>query len=190
MVVAILLVLFVLYWGGGFGGKKSRQQDFGECAKNLQFIHTSLLTFAADHNEQFPIIPKAETSEAPLSLLLPKYTSQSAPFICPSSGDRALPEGQSIAKRKISYAFLMGLARTNDPAQFILSDEQVDVTPKKAGARVFAGTDAAPGNNHGPFGGNVLFLDGSVQTIHGPTPNALTFTNATLLNPRPKPKKR
>lgn len=188
-VIAIILVMFVLYWGGGLGGKKSRQKEFGPCAKNLQFIHTALLTYAADNNDKFPVVPRAQTSEEPLSLLIPKYNSQTAPFICPASGDKELPEGESFAKRRISYAYVMGLARTAEPTQFLLSDEQIDTTRKIAGAPVFAISDAPPGNNHGSFGGNLLMVDGSVQMISVKAPALLDFTNATLLNPKPKPKK-
>jgi hypothetical protein len=189
LVVAIILVLFVLYWGGGLGGKASHQKDFAACSKNLQFIHTALMNYAADNNDRFPSIVRAESAEAPLSLLIPKATSQTAPFICPSSGDRALKEGESFATKKISYAYLTGLTRASDPAQFVMSDEQVNTNQKPAGANVFATTDTAPGNNHGGFGGNLLLLDGSVQTIAAQAPAALMFTNATLLNPRPKPRK-
>src|SRR5438128_1877383 len=73
-VMAIIMILFCLYWGGGLAGNS--QKDFAACAKNLQFVHTALVTYATDHNEQFPFVKGAETSDAPLALLVPKYTSQ------------------------------------------------------------------------------------------------------------------
>src|SRR3954454_15751329 len=49
-VMAIILVLFCLYWGGGLSGGGG-QKNFAACAKNLQFIHTSLATYAMDHDD-------------------------------------------------------------------------------------------------------------------------------------------
>lgn len=189
MVVSIIMVLFVLYWGGGLGGKKSRQKDFASCARNLQNIHTALMTYATDNNEKLPLVAGAQHSEAPLSLLIPKFTSQTSTFICPSLGDAPLPEGEPFRSRRISYGYVMGLSRTNEPSQFVLSDQQIDTRPKKAGTRVFASSDDPPGNNHGPYGGNILLLDGSVQTIAKRTESDLTFSNAVFLNPKAKPKR-
>jgi hypothetical protein len=190
MVVSIIMVLFVLYFGGGVGGKKSRQKDFAACARNLQLIHTALLTYSSDNNDKFPFVKGAQHSEAPLSQLIPKSTSQSSAFICPSSGDAPLPEGQTFASKRISYGYVMGLTRQADPTQFILSDEQVDAKPKPTGTRVFANVDEPRGNNHGPYGGNIALLDGSVETIKGRARSDLTFTNAIYLNPKAKPKNR
>ena len=51
-VMAIILILFVIYWGGGIGGGKAKKQmTFGPCSKNMQFIHTALLNYAADNND-------------------------------------------------------------------------------------------------------------------------------------------
>ena len=186
IVVAIILVLFVLYWSGGFGGKAKKQQSFSGCSKNLQFIHTALLTYSADNNDRFPTVARAETSDAPLSLLVPKYISQTGPFICPASDDKPLAEGESFAKKRISYAYVMGLSRSSEPSQFVMSDEQVDTRPKDAGNYIFARTNQPPGDNHGRFGGNLLLVDGSVQTVAAKAPSAVTFTNATLFNPKPK----
>jgi hypothetical protein len=183
-VLAIILILFCLYWGGPLNG--SSQRDFANCAKNMEFIHTAMTTYANDNNDRFPFVAHAETSDVPLALLVPKYTSQTASFICPASRDRALPEGESIAKKRISYAYVMGMTRTNDPSQLILSDEQIDTKPKPAGARVFSDNGEPPAKNHGSHGGNILSIDGSVQQIPAKTPAALTFGNATLLNPKPK----
>lgn len=187
IVIAIILVLFVLYWGGGLGGSKlSKQRNFADCAKNLQTIHTALLTFSSDHNDQFPFAEKAQHSEDVLGVLMPKYISQSAPFICPSSSHRAIPEGESIAKKKISYGYVMGFGKNSDPSQWVMSDEQVNTSLKNAGDPVFASTNKPPGNNHGPYGGNLLMIDGSVKDIGPKAPYSLALTNtARYLNPQP-----
>ena len=187
MVVAIILVLFVLYWGGGFGSDKTKKQrNFAGCAKNLQTIHTALLTYSADNNEKFPNVPRAETSDVPLNLLIPKYTSQTSPFICPASEDKALAEGEPIQKKRISYAYVMGLARNSEPSLMLMSDEQVNTQFKKENDVVFASTNKPPGNNHAGYGGNLLLVDGSVKTIERKTDSPImTGTNTTLLNPKP-----
>jgi prepilin-type processing-associated H-X9-DG protein len=183
-VLAIILVLFCLYWGGPLtSGSRSK---YAACAKNLEFIHTAMATYAMDNNDRFPFVTKAETSDAPLTLLIPKYTTQTASFICPASGDRKLAEGESFAKKRISYAYVMGLTRTNEPLQFIMSDEQIDTKAKAAGARVFSADGKSIGNNHGTDGGNLLFVDGSVQQIAAQSPSALGLQGGTLLNPKPK----
>lgn len=184
IVVALILVLFTMYWGGGFGGKAKKQRNFGPCSKNLQFIHTALLTYATDNNDKFPLLPKAATAEEALAPLIPKYISQTGPFICPSSGHPKLSEGESIAKKKISYGYLMGLSRASEPGQWLMSDEQIDSRPKHQGDPVFANSEKGPGSNHGAFGGNLLMVDGSVKTIEAKTPFSLARTNTTYLNPR------
>jgi prepilin-type N-terminal cleavage/methylation domain-containing protein/prepilin-type processing-associated H-X9-DG protein len=181
-VMAIILVLFVLYWGGGLGGGGGKSA-FASCARNLQFVHTSLMTYASDNNDRFPVVAKAQTSDEPLALLIPKYTSQTSSFICPSAKDRALPESKPFTGRRISYAYVMGLTRTNDPGQFLMSDEQLDTKPKGAGAHAFSTDGEGVARNHGKSGGNILFIDGSVQTQPAKTRMTLAFDNGVLLNP-------
>jgi prepilin-type processing-associated H-X9-DG protein len=183
-VFAIIFILFALYWGGGSLRRGNNQ--FAVCQRNLQGIHVAIMTFATDNNDSFPFDRRAETSDAVLAQLVPKYTSQTASFICPASHDSVLPEAKPFANKRISYAYVMGLSRTNEPTQFILSDEQIDTKPKPAGGRVFSEDGKGPGSNHGANGGNVLFIDGSAQPIPVKTPSALAFENATLLNPKPK----
>src|SRR5207249_2311065 len=114
-------------------------------------------------------------------------TSQTSSFICPASGDRALPEGKPFAQRRISYAYVMGLTRTNDPMQFVMSDEQINTTAKGAGAQVFSvDGKKPPAKNHGAAGGNVLRIDGSVEIVPSRTPSTLAFEGGSLLNPKPK----
>ena len=184
-VMAIILILFSLYWGGGtLGGGAGSKSDFASCSRNLQFVHTSLSTYATDNNDKFPFVRGAQTADEPLALLVPKYTSQTSSFICPASGDRALPESKPFANRRISYAYVMGLTRTNDPAQFLMSDEQLDTKPKGAGAPAFSPNGKGHARNHGKSGGNILLIDGSVQTQPANTRVTLAFDKGVLLNPK------
>lgn len=184
IVMGLIIVLFTMYWGGGLGGGGANKSKVAACARNLQFVHTSLMTYATDHKDRFPVVSGAKTSDEPLALLVPKYTSQTSSFICPVSGDRALPEGKPFANRRISYAYVMGLASTNDPAQFLMSDEQIDTKPKGSGAPAFSPDGKGVARNHGKSGGNILQIDGSVQTQPATTRMTLAFENGVLLNPK------
>src|SRR5205085_3751499 len=69
--------------------------QFAVCERNLQTIHVAVMTFATDNNERFPSLARAETSDAVLAQLVPKYTSQTASFICPASHDARSEEHTS-----------------------------------------------------------------------------------------------
>jgi len=152
----------------------------------LQSIYAAMKTFALDNNGALPAVPGARTSEAPLSLLVPKYTTGSEFFICPGSKDKPLPDARPFADRKISYADYMGRTLQDGSDAPLVSDAQVDTAPKMPGQIVFSTDGKKPGNNHNKFGGNFLFCDGNVQS----TAPRLAFplaqaTNAVLLNPKP-----
>jgi len=143
-------------------------------------------TFASDHNGALPAVSGAKTSEAPLSLLVPKYTTGTEFFICPGGKDKPLPDAQPFADKKISYAYYMGRTLQDGSEAALASDAQVDAAPKTPGQTVFSPDGKKPGNNHYQYGGNFLFCDGSVQY----TPSRLAFTlppatNVVLLNPKP-----
>src|SRR5207249_2336455 len=103
VVVALVAVLTTMYWGSSSGTRQKKLQ--AECQNNLQRLCTSMEIFANDHESKFPEVPGAKTSEEPLDLLVPRYTSDTAIFICPGGADSTLPAGESIRKRKISYAY-------------------------------------------------------------------------------------
>jgi prepilin-type processing-associated H-X9-DG protein len=106
-------------------------------------------------------------------------------FICPGSKDSPLPAGESFLKRKISYAYYMGRG-SNDAAQVLLSDAQVNTNAKAAGQPAFSLTGKAPGNNHHKYGGNFLFGDGHMERTPPVVPFALGLTSGVvLLNPKP-----
>ena len=184
LVVVIIFILFTLYLSSS--SKSYQEQKLTECQGHLQNIYAGLRTFAQDNNGALPAVPGAQTSEAPLSLLVPKYTTGSEFFICPGSKDKPLPDAQPFADRKISYAYYMGGTLPEGSVAALVSDAQVDAGPKKAGDIVFSPGGKKPGNNHNKFGGNFLFGDGDVQY----TPARLIFslpqaTNVILLNPKP-----
>jgi prepilin-type processing-associated H-X9-DG protein len=184
LVMVIIFIVFTLFISSG--SKSAQEKKLAACQANLQTIYAALNTFAQDNNGALPALPGAQTSEAPLSLLVPKYTTGSEFFICPGGKDKPLPSAQSFADKKISYAWYMGQALADGAGAPLVSDAQVNTSPKTTGQLVFSLDGKKPGNNHNKFGGNVLFGDGNVQY----TPAVLTFplplaTNVILLNPKP-----
>jgi prepilin-type processing-associated H-X9-DG protein/prepilin-type N-terminal cleavage/methylation domain-containing protein len=181
-VCAIVAVLYTIMLGPS---SESRQKhNKAVCAKNLQQLSAVLSIYAADHNGAYPALPDARTSEAPLSLLVPQYCSDTSLFICPGSGDRALPGAQPFADRRISYAYYMGLTTAATGGQPLLSDAQVDTQAKSAAQPLFSATGRNPGANHRERGGNVLFCDGHVEELPPLAPRELTCPpGVKLLNP-------
>ncbi len=181
--MALILIMFVMLYGHG-SGSYQRQQKLA-CQKNLQAIHTALEIYANDHDGSFPVLPDAKTSEPALSLLVPRYTSATAPFICPGSKEGRLPEGEPFAERRISYAYYMG-RRLSDRAEVLLSDAQINDLPKLKGQQVFSRDGKKPGSNHHKFGGNFLFGDGHAEISPPLAPFSLVLTQGVvLLNPKP-----
>ncbi len=181
-VLAILLILVALMAGRGSGSRQRR--DLVTCAQNLQTIFTALTIYAAENKSSFPVAANAQTSEIPLSLLVPRCTTETEIFICPGSKDSALPQGEAFADRKISCAFYMGWnsSATGVP---ILSDRQVDTNAKKTGALLFSADGKGAGANHHKYGGNVLFIGGEVKRSSPKSKFDLIFpANIILLNPK------
>jgi prepilin-type processing-associated H-X9-DG protein len=182
--MVIIFILFTLYISAG--SKSAQEKRLAACQNNLQSIYAAFRTYAQDNSGTLPAIPGASTSEAPLSLLVPKYTTGTEFFICPGRPDKPLPDAQPFADKKISYAYYMGRTLSDGAEAPLASDAQVDTVPKTQGQTVFSLDGRKPGNNHNKFGGNVLFSDGSVQytvsRLAFPLPLA---TNVVLLNPKP-----
>lgn len=184
IVIAIIFFLFTLYFGGGSKGYQTKQMRV--CEKNLQNIYVSLKTYASDNNDHLPALTNAQTSEGPLSQLVPRYTTGTEYFTCPGCKDAKLPDAQPFASRKISYAYYMGHSIQDSADQPLVSDRQVNTDPKKQGQLLFSPDGKKPGNNHNKYGGNVMFCDGSVQ--YSPSLAAFNLTNkpgVVLLNPNP-----
>ena len=183
IVLALLLVMIVLMHGSG---SRSRQErDKAGCQKNLHQVYLALELFSNDHGGLFPVVNDAKTSEGPLSLLVPKYTVATESFVCPGGRDSGLPAGEPFARRKISYAYYMGL-RAADTGEPLMSDRQINTTPRNRGETLFSTTGQPPGNNHHKYGGNVLFVGGDVKMSRPKAEFDLRPTQtAVLLNPKP-----
>ena len=184
LVMVIIFIVFTLFISSG--SKSAQEKRLAECQARLQGMYAAFRTFSQDDNGVLPAVPGAQTSEAPLSRLVPKSTTDTEIFICPGGRDKPLPGAQPFADKKISYAYYMGRALADGADAPLASDAQVDASSKSPGQTVFSLDGKAPGNNHDKFGGNVLFCDGSVQY----TPSRLAFalplaTNVVLLNPKP-----
>lgn len=170
----------------GPGSALGQSRRKAQCAQQLGVLHQSLVLFAAENEGSFPVAAGATTSEAALSQLVPLYTTDTALFICPGSKDRALPGALSFAGRRISYAYYMGLTRDAAPGTPLISDAQAGAGEKAAGDALFSKAGAAPGNKHRRYGGNILFVDGHVETFAATAPRALPVPpGAALLNPKP-----
>ena len=181
IVVAIILVLTVLYWGSGTESREHRQRT--ACQQNLQAIYMASKIYADQQSGKFPVVTRAQTAAEALDVLVPQYTIDTSVFVCPTSKDRPLPPGESLRKRRISYAYYMGRLDAG-PSEVLMSDWQVDTSSKTAGQAVFSETGQAPGNNHGKTGGNLLYTDGHADWCPPRAPGSLTFTQGVvLLNP-------
>jgi prepilin-type N-terminal cleavage/methylation domain-containing protein len=182
--VAIILIVYSLYFTSGSGHYQTRQKAL--CQKNLENVYVALKMFATDHNGAFPLVTNAVSSEAPLSLLVPQYTAVTEIFICPGSGHRKLPEAKPFAEKKISYAYCMGRRLDDGADQLLMADALADPRPNQAGRKIFSADGRKPGNNHHRFGGNLMFCDGQIQDSPATAAAPLAIpAGVTLLNPRP-----
>jgi prepilin-type N-terminal cleavage/methylation domain-containing protein/prepilin-type processing-associated H-X9-DG protein len=183
IVFALILILTTMYWGYQSPSRQRQQRE--ACRKNLEKVFIALEIYARDHAGRFPESVGAFTSGEALDELVTRYTVDTAAFICPGSKDPALPAGESFRQRRISYAYYMGRAATNTQA-VLMSDRQVDTRGKAAGEQVFSSTGKPPGNNHGKEGGNLLLVDGHVESAPAQLPFPVELPlGVVLLNPKP-----
>jgi type II secretory pathway pseudopilin PulG len=184
-VLVILIILTVMLDNRLSGSRRRTAQEL--CRKNLQTISLVLTLYANDNHGAFPFLKDAAVSSQPLSLLLPRSTTETEMFICPGSRDQALPEGESFAQRRISYAYYMGRSTNNGPAaDAILSDWQLNTLPKTKGQPLFSPDGKEPANNHDKNGGNLLLGDGGVIRSGPAAARDLPVPpGVTLLNPLP-----
>jgi len=181
LAVALLLVLASLYWGPNSSSKQRALQV--ACQRNLQKLYVSMQIYANDFGGRLPQVPGGPTSAEALSVLVPRYNSDTAVFICPASDDSAPRAGESLKNKKISFAYYMGRFLTNSQAA-LLTDKQVDTSAKTVGQAVFSSTGKPPGNSHGSSGGNLLFCDGHVEASPPNCAFALGLASGeVLLNP-------
>lgn len=184
LVVFVLGALMFLMWGPMTHSRAVRAR--ADCAVQLMQLHVALALYAADATGRFPEIAPAHTSEAPLSLLVPRYISETRWFVCPGTGRKPPPAIPGFAGGRVDYAYYQGLRTNVHAATPLLTDAQINDRPKRVGEPVFSTDGRPPGNNHGSTGGNVLRVDGSVRF----TPPRAAFdlpveTGVALLNPGP-----
>jgi type II secretory pathway pseudopilin PulG len=185
LLITVVLILILSFMMMGRGMWSDQQREMANCQKNLQNIYVALNIYSADNKENYPLVKGAETSEAPLSLLVPRSTSVTEIFICPGSKESKLPEGESFAKRRISYAYYMGRAKSDGAGVALVSDRQVNAFPKIKRQLIFSTDGKPPGANHFKSGGNFLFCDGEIKSTKPRAVRDLTFpTNVVLLNPK------
>ena len=184
MLITLALVLIMSAMLMGRGSRSRQQRDLASCEKNLQTIYTALTIYSAENKNLFPVVTNAETSEASLSLLVPRCTTETGIFTCPGSKDSSLPQGEPFADRKISYAYYMGWS-TSDTGGPLVSDRQIDTSRKKAGVPLFSVDGKGAGANHHKYGGNVLAVGGEIKRSGAQAKFDLLFpTNVVLLNPK------
>ena len=183
VVMALVLVMYAAMYGPSSASGQAKRR--AQCVQQLMQMHQMLTLFAGEHDGAFPAA-RGPTSESALSQLVPLYTTDTSVFICPGSGHAALPGAQPFADRRISYAYCAGLKRDADPGAILVADALAKPDALRSGDTLFSITGAAPGNNHRTGGGNVLFVDGHVESLPAVAPRALPLPpGATLLNPKP-----
>ncbi len=182
-VLVILIILAVMLDSRLSGSHRRTAQEL--CRRNLQTIALALNFYANDNGGAFPLLKDAAISAGPLSFLVPRGTTETAIFICPGSQDQALPEGESFAQRRISYAYYMGRSTNHSPAaEAVLSDWQVNNLPKSKGQPLFSPDGKKPANNHDKDGGNLLLGNGEVIRSGPAAARDLPVPpGVTLLNP-------
>ncbi len=180
--VLIILVLFTMYWGGNSSSRQKAR--LGSCQQNLQKMFISMQIYANEHSSKYPAKTGAKLAEEPLDSLVPHYTSDTSLFICPGSKDSELPGGESILKRKISYAYYMGRTAADGAQDALMTDRQVDTQSKSQNQALFSSDGKPPGNNHNKFGGNILFCDGHADHSDPRSAFSLVVSQGiVLLNP-------
>jgi prepilin-type N-terminal cleavage/methylation domain-containing protein/prepilin-type processing-associated H-X9-DG protein len=180
-VAAIILLVFVLYWGPDphAGAQRRALKD---CQNQLQHIYVAMSIYANENGGAFPASTNAQTPAQALAPLVPRYTVDASVFFCPGLANPPLQPDKPFSERRISYAYYMG--RQAADAGALMSDAQVDAASRAPGAAAFSATGKPPGNNHGKLGGNFLFCDGRVEASPPQVPFSLGLTQGLkLLNP-------
>jgi len=185
--LCVLVILIILATMLDSRLSVSRRRTARElCRNNLQTIYLAMTLYAGDNHGTFPFLKEAAISAGPLSLLVPRGTTETAIFICPGSRDKPLPEGESFAQRRISYAYYMGRSTNHSADEVILSDWQVNNLPKTKGQPLFSPDGKKPANNHDKDGGNLLLGNGEALSSGANAPRDLPVPPGfTLLNPVP-----
>lgn len=181
--LAIILILFTMMFG--FGSRQNQINQKQKCLTQLQKIYIGLQIYAHEHQNWFPRLTNATSSEPALAVLVPRYVADSTLFVCPGSKDQVLAPGTPLTAGRISYAYYMGRRQT-DARLPLMSDRQIDTKPKVSHGQVFSEDGGKPANNHHKYGGVFLFSDGSTEQSPATAAMALPLgPNVVLLNPKP-----
>ena len=187
LLITLVLMIIMVVMFTSRGSNSYQQRQLAACSRNLQQIYVAMSLYAMDNQGRYPVLPSAVTSEGPLSLLVPKGTTDTEMFICPGSKDSKLKQGAPFADDRISYAYYMGWTKSDGESQVLLSDRQVTAGSKKSGEFIFSRDGKPPGDNHSRFGGNLLFGNGEVSAVPPvAAQDLLVPTNIVLLNPKPR----
>jgi prepilin-type processing-associated H-X9-DG protein len=181
--MALVTVLYALAYGPGSAALQTRKRE--QCVEQLKQMHSVLQLYASDHEGAFPEAD-GPTSESALSRLVPSCTTDTSVFICPGSGLAALPAAKPFADRRISYAYCAGLKRDSDPGALLVADRLANPRLVLKGDALFSLSGTGAGSNHRKLGGNLLFVDGHVETAPAIAERPVSIpAGATLLNPKP-----
>jgi prepilin-type processing-associated H-X9-DG protein len=156
--MAIVVTLYAVAFGPSEATKRKRVML--ECAENLRKLHLTLGLYANEHGGAFPAVSNARRTEDVLRVLAPQYTTDATFFACPVKGG--------------GYSYVMGLRKeqTNE----LLAADRLSGTTLAAKAPLF-GADG----NHGDAAGNLLFVDGHVETIGNGAPRDLSLPQGAVL---------
>lgn len=160
------------------------QQQVLACQKNLHEFHTSLVSYSANHSNEFPRVeanPPRNRAGFFVPLLKDAGLLNAVSVACPGNGkpqpppDRTVAElealhrkspeeyGDAVRDLSCCYAYSLGY-RSGGAHHGLRRGIDGDRTPILADRPAYLGNNVRPGNspNHGG-GQNVLYVDGHVE---------------------------
>src|SRR5271170_8282168 len=94
LLITLALMIIMITMLFGFASARHQRNQKELCADNLQKIYLALQIYANDYRDALPVVTNAQTSEAPLNLLVPRYSADTTIFICPGGRDPDIPSGE------------------------------------------------------------------------------------------------
>jgi prepilin-type N-terminal cleavage/methylation domain-containing protein/prepilin-type processing-associated H-X9-DG protein len=155
--MVIVVALYAVVLGPSEAAK--RRKEMAQCAENLRKLHLTLGLYATEHDGAFPNVRGARRTEDALRILAPQYTTDATFLACPVKSG--------------GYSYVMGLKK--DAGDALLAADRLGGVKFRQGSALFAGD-----GNHGDSGGNLLFVDGHLET-GGIAPRDLTLPSGTVL---------
>lgn len=141
------------------------------CVSQLRQIGVGFHTFAADHQQRFPMqVPAAEGGSREFTTtpqafrhfqVMSNHLETPRLLICPADSRRPAPDWSALSNRHVSY--FVGLAATpTNPVSLLAGDRNIAVVPVPGGQVLLNATASWSSNLH-HFKGNLLLSDGSVH---------------------------